>query len=1423
MVFAGDQITYGFGGVRIGEYFYYSSDYSTDQDGGMAIFKGVIDVYNLSEQHKVNTIYVNNLSSYPLVPIFNPADSCVYSLNSQDNWSGMQLAKMSYSPSGVTCEPIGPLRATLSGAQNEFYALTADSKGQLYCIGVGYDVSLSSGPSIVVRECNLYKVDKTTAALTLVGAVNVDAVRNAGAYIDPATDVMYLNVYLLDGSSFIYKVDLTTAEATPLIELTDGLSVVGLSQTVHFLDDDVPAACQNISAHFEGAALTGKITLTAPTTTYDGDLGVGTVDITVLGNDTVVGSKQNVAYGDSIEIDVTLPKIGNYQFCVYASNDKGDGQKRYIDNVWCGPNIPATPVPVLDFNYIDGTMSLSWPSVKTAVDGGYINLENLTYKVTRYDGTVAIASTTDTTFREVITQPAGPQQAYYEVVATADSVSSSAGKSNSFVIGVEPVTPPFKATFTSNALKSWTIIDANNDGKTWKIGMSCMIIDYNSKLAMDDWLITPPMDMKAGLVYKVNVAARCYLSRYAERFEVKFGNQPKVGSMTNVVIDTTTVNDISTTTYSGYITPDADGKFYIGVHGISEADKYYLYIDELSIEGGANPNAPKAPVVLSAKSNITNPYVADFEVVTPTKNYKNEDLDSLIKMEVYRSRDTLVKTFNNPALGDTIVFSDTVTVKGDYTYTLVAYDAQGRGAEANKDVHVGYSRPQNVASAVARRTSNLGELQLSWSPVEYDVNGLKFDAPCSYLLGMYEENSGAWRLYNDEFTDTVITLQFPQSTQTIPLFGVYAYFDDQMSAEPLYIEPVPVGKPLTDIVETFANKTFDGVWMPRVENSYVNILSADDTNNTVQSSDTGNGFLVFSGNVGGSSIASVQSALVSLEETKSPYVTFDLFNIFSSLQAPSTAVDSNLVVVSARTLNDYKWKTIYSKTVAEVCGDREGWSKVMVDMSAYKDSVVQVQIGADLQSKYVPMSIIDHITVGGYAENDLAINEVKAPSEVITGESFTIEARVANVGVSAVGGYALKLYADGKFVEELPGDTLAMLETATHKFDVTMSPFATDSVVYTVKVIYEIDENPDNNVADIVVNAKASTLPKVTNLTATQTSGTVTLSWTEPKYTDQGTLTEITEGFEDGNALDNTYGDWTFIDVDQATLLDPYGWFDKYGGKGSFWIWDTDAMNINFVLATSLTSKKFLFSMTRSDEGKVDDWAISPQLGGKAQTVKFYATSTDNEYVDSLEVLYSTVDTISIADFSTLQGWPVEVPYNYDWTQYSVDLPAGTTYFALRSMARGGTSLFIDDVTFTPANFPLNLVLVGYNIYRNGEKLNPLPVQTCSFDDEITETTASSLYTVTAVYEKHGESAGVSYELIPTGVEGIDADSQVSIAQQGGELVIYNAEGLDITVAVASGMTIYQGRATSPRTAVSVVPGVYIVRAGSTVAKIVVK
>ena len=82
--------------------------------------------------------------------------------------------------------------------------------------------------------------------------------------------------------------------------------------------------------------------------------------------------------------------------------------------------------------------------------------------------------------------------------------------------------------------------------------------------------------------------------------------------------------------------------------------------------------------------------------------------------------------------------------------------------------------------------------------------------------------------------------------------------------------------------------------------------------------------------------------------------------------------------------------------------------------------------------------------------------------------------------------------------------------------------------------------------------------------------------------------------------------------------------------------------------------------MFRADDGAVDDWAISPKLSGKAQTISFYAKSYSNLYRENVEVLYSTTgtDTDDFKSVDVFQSIPQE------WTEYRFDVPEGAKYFA---------------------------------------------------------------------------------------------------------------------------------------------------------------
>jgi len=71
--------------------------------------------------------------------------------------------------------------------------------------------------------------------------------------------------------------------------------------------------------------------------------------------------------------------------------------------------------------------------------------------------------------------------------------------------------------------------------------------------------------------------------------------------------------------------------------------------------------------------------------------------------------------------------------------------------------------------------------------------------------------------------------------------------------------------------------------------------------------------------------------------------------------------------------------------------------------------------------------------------------------------------------------------------------------------------------------------------------------------------------------------------------------------------------------------------------------------------GANDDWAISPKLDGRAQTVSFYARSYSADYPETLRVLCSTSGN-EPGDFTEPRKFS---GMSDEWTRYDLEPPEG--------------------------------------------------------------------------------------------------------------------------------------------------------------------
>ncbi|MDE6109177.1 MAG: choice-of-anchor J domain-containing protein, partial [Muribaculaceae bacterium] len=731
-------------------------------------------------------------------------------------------------------------------------------------------------------------------------------------------------------------------------------------------------------AVFEGGALSGLINFTAPSTTFDGQVATGMLSYTVSTGDNVL-AEGTTEFGAAVSAPVTLPASGEYVFTVTTANATGSSPAMQVKH-FVGFGTPEATEATLV--YENGTMKLSWEPVTKSADGGYLDPEAVVYTVTRFPGQVKVYEGSATEFSETVAEPDGLTKYYYTVVATADGVSGEAATSNTVSLGAG-IVPPYLNTFdTAASIEGFTVIDSNNDARKWmwadNKGNGEVRMSWSGDKKMDDWLITPPVKLQGGKLYSVQFKAHASGVAYAERVEAKWGTDATVAAMTRDLVPPTDLTSADPMTVGNLIVPAADGLYYFGIHGISDPDKFYLYIDDFEVSAPRAATIPAAATGFKVTPAVNGDIKASVAFTTPTLDMAGNALSGLTKVELSRNG-AVIKTWTAPATGAALSYDDEPEEGGNTTYSVVACNEDGAGAEASANVVIGIGRPAAPTGVKLTEEGNSGNVTLTWNAVTTTYEGVAIDPSRVTYDVCTQDYYGNWAPVEEGLTATTFSAQaVPEGRQDFVQYAVFAVTE---GGETGAVSPmIAAGTPYEGMNESFANGELsdyiwglgynDGAEWDIYEDDYLEIPSSDQDNGYAAmrySNDPGKGSL-FTGKIA----LPEKSAGVSLH---------------ALVMTAGEEYNHNEIQLYVKEPADLTWTKLGQPFVMCEMGEPNTWAQCTASLQAYAGKVVQIRFeGITVDYTY---TFMDQIIVGSLAEHDLAITGVSAPTEVACGNPYT--------------------------------------------------------------------------------------------------------------------------------------------------------------------------------------------------------------------------------------------------------------------------------------------------------------------------------------------------------------------------------------------------------------------------------------------------
>lgn len=1073
---------------------------------------------------------------------------------------------------------------------------------------------------------------------------------------------------------------------------------------------------------------------------------------------------------------------------------------------WDGPDVPAAPTNVTATDK-DGKTSITWTAPSKGLhNGAEFDSAATRYDIVRLPDSVTVATdVAATTFTYDFT-PVELGAYTYEVTAKNDAGTGGSAKSNIIVSG-NAVTPPYAQDFTDeSSFALLTMVDGDGDGSTWQASAtSHSAFEAGAPFeSTNDWLFTPRLALKSDRLYRLRFAIGSSLAaNYPFTVKAAVGNAPTEDAATQTIQESTRISQPDTFNLGGYFKIDTDGNYYVGVN-VSGYDIQFISLYNLYVDEGPKLAAPDSVTSLVATAAKDGSSHVDFAFVAPSKTVDGNAISSLSAIKVYRGT-TLVATIDNVTPGGSYTAEDNAPAANAFNdYRIVAENGEGEGLAAETTVYVGIDVPLPPTNVVAAYDpTDAGKVVLSWTAPVTGVNGGYIDPDnitygIQRMVGQSQAEVVAVGHKDTTITDAIDTT----GEQAYQIYGVAAQNSrdySSIAASNALIKGAPYTLPF---METF----------PNGERKYFWIASTSPADGYASWGISDNSFS-YNGSYKAGDEATIASGKINPSGAVNPILEYDYW---FRAEDGDDSLEVYLIKNGTDTiLIDDEPYTLYMNS--------KDYEKVTVPLAKYIDSDTKfIQVAYRLRtysSDAMPRASVANIVVRDQQDYDLMASAISAPSTAVAGDTIDVTAVVRNYGLKTADSYEVELLESDKTIGVQQATSLQGDSVKAFTFRVPVNTLK-DTLAFSFYVNYGADQVTSNDNSDTATTVVTLPVyPAPTEGTGKQNGRSqVDLTWKAPDY--ESFTVPAVDGADDYAAFAiDSIGQWTVRDLDgKATHSDiQVDWNDiSYTHKGEPMAWIVMNPTVAGAPLTNwmdeptgwqpVSGTQYFASISSSD-GNVDDWLISPELTGDAQTISFYQHGYYG--IEKYEVLYSTTDTAT-ASFTSL-GTQQSAS---SWTKVSFELPAGAKYFAIRNLGGDYSQyFFVDDIEYLPLSNKGVLKLSGYNVYRDGDKLATVDADATSYSD-LDAADGIHNYQVTAVYNL-GESKATAIELNVSGITVLrDGNSKINVS---GSRLTFNGNADVYTV---DGRRVFSGNASN---GVALPSGAYVIRAGGETMKTVIK